>query len=61
LQVAGKIKMAGVHSVVVDTETDFIKLGVARRVALAIGATYYHLQELSGPQIIHIIKNLQLA
>jgi magnesium chelatase subunit D len=61
LQVAGKIKMAGVHSVVVDTETDFIKLGVARRVALTIGATYYHLQELSGPQIIHIIKNLQLA
>jgi magnesium chelatase subunit D len=58
LRAAGKIKRAGIPGVVIDTETDFVKLGVARQVARESGFAYYRLQELSGPKIINIIKNL---
>lgn len=59
VKMAEKIKMAGLYSVVIDTETDFIKLGVARTVAQEMGASYYSLQELSEQKILHIVKNLQ--
>lgn len=58
VNMAGKMKLAGLNSVVIDTETDFIKLGVARTVAQAMGATYYRLQELSEQKILHIVQNL---
>jgi magnesium chelatase subunit D len=58
LYIAGKIKMAGVHSVVIDTESDFVKLGLARLVAREMGSTYYSLGELSEKNIMHIVKNL---
>lgn len=58
LKIAGKIHMAGVHSVVIDTESDFVKLGLARTVAREMGATYYSLRELSEHNIINIVKKL---
>ncbi|MEN6413587.1 MAG: VWA domain-containing protein [Veillonellales bacterium] len=57
LQEAVKIRRTGVQSVVIDTETDFIKLGVARSVAREMAATYFSLQELSGTRILNIVKN----
>ncbi len=59
MTMAGKIRLSGVSSVVIDTETDFIKLGIARTVAQKMGATYYPLQELSGQKILQIVQNLQ--
>jgi magnesium chelatase subunit D len=58
LKAAGKIRRAGIPGVVIDTETDFVKLGVARQVARESGSAYYRLQELSGSKIINIVKNL---
>lgn len=58
LKAAGKINQAGIHSVVIDTERDFVKLGLARAVAREMGSAYYSLQELSEQNIIHIVKNL---
>ncbi|MBP2657209.1 MAG: bchI 6 [Firmicutes bacterium] len=58
VSMAEKMKLAGFNSVVIDTEMDFIKLGVARTVAQAMGAAYYRLQELSEQKILHIVKNL---
>jgi len=58
LKAAGKIGMAGIQSVVIDTETDFVKLGVARSVAREMGSSYYSLQALSEQTILHIVKNL---
>ena len=58
VSMAEKINLAGLTSVVIDTEMDFIKLGVARTVAQAMGGTYYRLQELSEQKILHIVKNL---
>lgn len=58
LAVAAKIKGTGVHSVVIDTENDFVRLGLARTVARAMGASYYSLGELSDKNIMHIVRNL---
>lgn len=55
---AEKIGQSGLTSVVIDTETDFIKLGVARTVARAMGASYYSLQELSEQKILRIVQNM---
>ena len=57
LRLAEKIGESGVTSVVIDTETDFIKLGVARDIAARMGAAYYTLQELSDNTILRIAKN----
>jgi magnesium chelatase subunit D len=57
LRIAGKIGESGVTCVVIDTETDFIKLGVARDIAARMGAAYYTLQELSDHTILRIAKN----
>ena len=57
LRLAEKIGESGVTSVVIDTETDFIKLGVARDIAARMGAAYYTLQELSDSTILRIAKN----
>lgn len=58
LKIAGKIHKTGVHSVVIDTESDFVKLGLARTVAREMGSAYYSLRELSEHNIMHIVKNL---
>ncbi len=58
LKIATKIKNAKITSVVIDTENDFIKLGIARDLADAMGAAYYTLNRLSKENIIKIIRNL---
>ena len=58
LNAAGKIRRTGVHSVVIDTEQDFIKLGLARNVAQEMGSSYFRLQELSKNNIMRIVKNV---
>ncbi|SDE11075.1 VWA domain-containing protein [Sporomusa acidovorans] len=58
LKAAEKINRVGVQSVVIDTERDFVKLGLARNVARKMGSAYYSLQELSEQNIMYIVKNL---
>lgn len=60
LKMAEKIRKAKITSVVIDTETDFIKLGVAKALAKAMGATYYSLRSLSQEQILRIVRNLDV-
>lgn len=60
LKMAGKIFKAKIISVVIDTETDFIKLGLAKRIAAAMGANYYSLQRLSKDNIISIVRNFDI-
>ncbi len=55
--VAQKIGRTGIPSVVIDTESDFISLAVARQVARSMGSTYYRLQELSEAAVVHIVQN----
>ena len=60
LKMAERIGKAKITSVVIDTESDFIKLGLAKRVAAAMGANYYTLQRLSKDSIIRIVRNLDV-
>jgi len=58
IKMADNIRKAKITSVVIDTENDFIKLGVAKKIAQAMGASYYNLRQLSKEQILRIVKNL---
>ena len=58
MKLARQIHKAKITSVVIDTETDYIKLGVARQVAAEMGANYYKLKQLSQGDILHIVRNL---
>ena len=58
INIAEKIAKAKITSVVIDTESDFIKLGIAKKLAAAMQANYYTLQRLSKENIIHIVRNL---
>ena len=58
INIAEKIAKVKITSVVIDTESDFIKLGIAKKLAAAMQANYYTLQRLSKENIIHIVRNL---
>lgn len=58
LKTAEKFCTCKVRSVVIDTETDFIKLGIAKKVAAAMQANYYHLKQLSESNVLNIVKNI---
>ena len=60
LKMAERIGKAKITSVVIDTESDFIKLGLAKRIAAVMGANYYTLQRLSKDSIISIVRNLDV-
>lgn len=60
IKIAEKIRKAKITSVVIDTETDFIKLGVAKTIAKTMGAAYYSLRSLSQEQILRIVRNLDV-
>lgn len=57
LEGAEKLGQLSIKSVVIDTENDYIKFGFAKSIASAMGANYYHFQQLSQQNILHIIKN----
>ena len=58
LEQAEKIRDMQTAAVVIDTETDFIKLGIAKALARKMGATYYSLRKLSKEQVLHIVRNI---
>lgn len=58
LALAWKIGEANITSVVIDTESDFIRLGVAKSVAGKMRASYYSLKALSKEQVLRIVRNL---
>lgn len=60
LKMAERVGKAKITSVVIDTESDFIKLGLAKRIAAAMGANYYTLQRLTKDSIIRIVRNLDV-
>lgn len=49
----------GVYSLVIDTEQEFIKLGIAAKIAGSLGGAYYKLEELSAQSIIQVVTRLR--
>ncbi len=56
VDIANKIQREGIRSIVVDTEQDFIKLGIAKDIAKAMGARYYLLEELEGERLAKAVR-----
>ena len=57
--IASLVEEKKIQSVVIDTEMDFIKLGLARQVAEAMGARYLKLEELRADNLAEAVR-LQL-
>lgn len=58
LNIADKIARAKITSVVIDTENDFMKLGIAKELSAKMGAAYYSFNKLGKENLIHIVKNI---
>jgi magnesium chelatase subunit D len=57
LELANKIAAEGIKSLVIDTEKDFIKLGLASKIAEAMKADYYRLEELEAGEIAYTVRS----
>ncbi|WP_319371234.1 magnesium chelatase subunit D family protein [uncultured Ilyobacter sp.] len=58
IEVAKKIKFEGIHGLVIDSEKDFIRLGLAQKVSEAMNADYCKLEDLEADQIAHTIRSI---
>jgi magnesium chelatase subunit D len=56
--IARKIKEANIQTIVVDTEVDFIKLGLAKDLSYALGAKYFRLEELESEVLANAVRDL---
>jgi magnesium chelatase subunit D len=57
LDIACKISKADIQTLVIDTENDFIRLGLAKDIAQAMDARYLLLEELGARQIAQAVRN----
>ncbi|HEX3019438.1 MAG TPA: VWA domain-containing protein [Chitinispirillaceae bacterium] len=55
LNICEEIRSAGIQSIVIDTETGFIKLGKMRELADKLDGKYYQMEQLQADQITGII------
>ena len=58
LNVARMVAAEGIRSLVIDTENDFIKLGIPLKIAQAMDCEYYRLEDLEGDGIEYAVRNL---
>ncbi|GAA0720464.1 VWA domain-containing protein [Clostridium malenominatum] len=56
ISMAKKILYEDIQSIVIDTENDFIKLGLAKELAEAMNAKYYKLEELEAGEIANTVR-----
>lgn len=57
LDIACKISKTDIQTLVIDTENDFIRLGLAKDIAQAMHARYLLLEELGARQIAQAVRN----
>lgn len=57
LKAAALIHQDGIHSVVIDTEKEFISLHIAQQVAEVMKAAYHKVDELKAQQLHSIVKS----
>lgn len=56
INMANIISKEGIQTIVIDTEQDFIKLGLAKEIAQAMDAEYYKLEDLEAGEIAGAIR-----
>lgn len=57
--IAGRIAEAGYPALIIDSETGFIKLGLAERLAADMGAKYTRLEDLRADSIMDAIESIR--
>ena len=58
VKAASRIAAERIKALVIDTECDFICLGLAGRIAEAMKADYYKLEELEADRIVSVVKRI---
>lgn len=58
MEMGKRIAGEGIQTIVVDTEVDFIKLGLARKLAAAMCARYYRIEELKADVLAEAVRDL---
>ena len=58
IQAAKCLAEQQIKILVIDTETDFIKVGITRKIAQEMGATYYQINKLSQESVLKIVRNI---
>lgn len=53
-----RIAGEGIQTIVVDTEVEFIKLGLAKQLAAAMGARYYRIEDLEADVLAEAVRDL---
>jgi len=57
LEMAEKISLEGIQTIVIDTEQDYIKLHLAEEIAKRMDASYYKLEDLKADEIFTLVKD----
>ncbi|MEG2288688.1 MAG: magnesium chelatase subunit D family protein [Clostridium sp.] len=57
INIATKVANEKIQTIVIDTEQDFIKLGLARKIADAMNAKYYKIKDLESDKILDVVRN----
>ena len=55
--VASEISSAGIRSIAVDTERDFITFGLVKQISVEMGGKYLRLEELSAAPIASAVRD----
>ena len=55
-RIADDIKHSGIKSIVIDTETGFVRLGKLQELSEALGGRYYQLEDLKAEAISNLVK-----
>lgn len=58
VEMGKRIAGEGIQTIVVDTEVDFIKLGLARKLAAAMSARYYRIEDLEADVLAEAVRSL---
>jgi magnesium chelatase subunit D len=57
-EIAARIAAEKMNPLVIDTEDEFLSLGIAKEVADAMGARYYKINDLKAGNIEHIVREM---
>ncbi|KNZ41166.1 magnesium chelatase [Acetobacterium bakii] len=58
MEMGKRIAGEGIQTIVVDTEVDFIKLGLAKKLAAAMCARYYRIEDLEADVLAEAVRDL---
>jgi len=58
VNIGRKIAFEGIQTIVIDTESDFIKLGLAKDLAANMGAQYYRIEDLESDLLADAVRKM---